>query len=178
MQATPTRPPRPTRSWLALSVLLAVVLVARLPFLPRLGHGYDLEEYRSWTAAIQRHGLTEVFEHTDADYVGYHYLLWLTARGFDRDLGTLTLRDPWVRLWLKLPGLAGDLLSTLVVWAVAGALARSSAAGALPPLARRLAGRQRRRLGPAAVTAFVAGLLWGSPGADLGGHGARAGSTW
>ena len=134
------------------------MLLGRWTYLPRLGNAYDLDAYRQWTAAIQDYGLDEVFDRTDADYVGYHYLLWVIGKGFPRDAGAVTVRDKELRLWLKAPGLLGDLVSTLVVIVVAYA--------AVPP-ATRLPSRPARRLArlmrltDRQMLALGAGVLWG-----------------
>ncbi len=154
--ASSLRPRR--RFYTAIAVVLLLALCARLPYLPRLGNGYDLEEYRQWTAAIQDHGLADVYAHSDADYVGYQYLLWLIGKGYGHRVAEENVRDKALRLWLKSPGIAGDLLSTMAVAGLAyWALVRRTA---------RLSNRPARRL--AAIVhlnerealAAGAGFLW------------------
>jgi hypothetical protein len=95
--------------------LLAIGVLVRLPFLPRLGHGYDTDAYRVWMGAIQDYGLAAVFEHTDTDYVGYHYILWALGKAYGQPASQVTIRDKPLRVLLKLPGLAGDLLAASLV---------------------------------------------------------------
>ena len=132
-------------------------LLVRLPFLPRLGHAYDQDAYRRWMGAIQDHGLAQVFERTDTDYVGYHYILWALAQGYGGRASAATVRDKELRVWLKLPGLAGDLLTTGLVALVARSLARGREV--------TLGGRWRRaaarlRLRPADLAGLVAAALF------------------
>lgn len=167
----------------AIAVVLALTLLVRLPYLPRLGNGYDLEAYRQWTAAIQDYGLGNVFARTDTDYVGYHYLLWAVGKGVGRSVRELTVRDKALRLWLKSPGLAGDLISTVLVIGLAHRLAaadlaplgarhlsqgphrraRLRAADGLAPQRGRAPWRWIATLGlsEAELSALGAGLLWG-----------------
>jgi hypothetical protein len=112
------------RFFAGLGLLLLIGLLVRLPFLPRLGHAYDQDAYRAWTGAIQDHGLAEVFERTDTDYVGYHYILWATGRIYDGRASEVTVREKTLRVLLKLPGLAGDLLTTALIALVTVSLAR------------------------------------------------------
>jgi dolichyl-phosphate-mannose-protein mannosyltransferase len=147
-----------TRLLLAVAALLLVVVIVRMPALRSLGHGYDLEEYRQWAAAIQQYGLDRVFDHTHADYVGYHYLLWVLGRLFGDGIAGLTIVDTKLRIVLKSPGLIGDLLSTAVVVAVAHSLA-AQAGVRLPVRLSRLAGRLR--LTDAGAVGLAAGVLWG-----------------
>lgn len=145
----------PAPLWLA---LLALLLLARLPYLPRLGNAYDLGAYLEWTAAIQQHGLAQVFERSSADYVGYQYVLWAIGEGFGRDAGATTVRDKELRIWLKLPGLIGDLLSTVAVIGLAHRLATGAGARLQSGAARRLAGAAG--LTDAGALALLAGFLW------------------
>jgi hypothetical protein len=152
----PSRWRRPLIAGIAL--LLVMVVLARLAYLPRLGHGYDLEAYRQWTTAIQDHGLAQVFERTDTNYVGYHYLLWAIGKGLGERADAATIADKRLRLWLKSPGLAGDLLSTVLVVGVAYRLAAGRGVSFGRRRLHRAAGMG---LGSAAVIALVVGLLWG-----------------
>lgn len=143
----------------ATAVVLVVLVVVRIQYLNRLGNGYDLEAYRRWTAAIQDHGLANVFDRTDTDYVGYHYLLWGIGRLSGRDAGHVTVLDKRLRFWLKAPGLLGDVVSTVLVVGLAWSLAARARARPLTAPARRLAGLLR--LSDAEAVALTAGLLWG-----------------
>lgn len=160
-QAAPPRSPRARPRWVFLTwsgavfVLLAAV---RLPYLPRLGNGYDLEAYRSWAAAIQDHGLANVFATTDTDYVGFHYLLWAIGKADGRPLHTLTLRDKQLRLWLKSPGIVGDVLSTALVAAIVLDLSRSAP---VRPRSRLCTLARRAGLSDAQATSLGAMVLWG-----------------
>lgn len=147
----------PLLVWTA--VLVVAMLLGRWTYLPRLGNAYDLDAYREWTAAIQDHGLANVFDRTNTDYVGYHYLLWVIGKGFDRSARETTIRDKELRLWLKSPGLAGDLAATVLI--IGWAYALTARAGArLPSVpARRLAAAMR--LTDAEMLALGAGVLWG-----------------
>lgn len=119
-----------------LAALLLLGVLVRTPFLPRLGHAYDADSYRIWMGAIQDHGLAQVFQRTDTDYVGYHYILWALSKGYGRHASQVTVRDKSLRVWLKLPSVAGDLLT----------------AGLIAFLARSLViGAERRRPEPALV---------------------------
>lgn len=144
--------------WWGTAAVLALCLLVRLPYIPRLGNGFDAEEYRAWTAAIQDHGVSEVFDQTDTDYVGYHYLLWAVGKGFGRSAGAATIRDKELRVWLKLPGIVGDLLSTILVIAFTADLCRRcgiQSPARLRPVAERLSLHDHE------VLALGAGLLWG-----------------
>jgi len=129
-----------------------VGVLVRLPFLPRLGHAFDQQEYMAWTGAIQDHGLAEVFDRTKTDYVGYHYILWAVGRVYDGRASEAPVEDKRLRVLLKLPGLVGDLLTAGLVAVVARALVRGRE--------ERLDGRWRR-LGARArlPAADLAGLL-------------------
>lgn len=154
-----------------LLVLLGLAVVVRLPFLPRLGQAYDLDSYRIWMGAIQDHGLDEVFTRTDTDYVGYHYLLWVLGVAYGDHASTVTIRDKELRLWLKVPGLAGDLVAGLLVGGVARSLARHRPRDLNPRLRQigarlRVSGASVLGLGAAALllfhpTVLYAGSYWG-----------------
>lgn len=137
--------------------LIALGMLARVPFVPRLGHAYDQDAYRVWMGAIEDHGLAQVFERTDTDYVGYHYILWALGRLYRGDASQVTIRDKELRVVLKLPGLLGDLLTTLLVGLVARSLVRGCP-GALGDGWRRAAGRLR--LSPADAAALLAAGLF------------------
>ena|GEM_PF-1529822 len=141
--------------WLVAVLLLG--LLVRLPLIPRLGHGYDQDAYRGWMGAIQDHGLGEVFRTTDTDYVGYHYILWALGHAYGGDASQVTLRDKTLRSYLKLPGLAGDVFTTVLVGVVARSLA-TNRVQRLPPRWRRLADRQR--LGTAEAVGLVMAALF------------------
>lgn len=135
---SPPLPARPAnrRFSAGLAALLVFGVLVRTPFLPRLGHAYDADAYRIWMGAIQDHGLAQVFERTDTDYVGYHYILWALGKGYGKSATRATVRDKSLRVWLKLPSVAGDLLT----------------AGLIALLARALvAGADRRRLDAAPI---------------------------
>lgn len=116
-------PAAATRFWWLLLLVLLVGALVRLPFVPRLGHAYDADLYREWMGAVQDHGIGRVFVTTDTDYVGYHYLLWLLGVAYGKPASETTVRDKPLRVWLKVPGLLGDLLATLVVGTIARGLA-------------------------------------------------------
>jgi hypothetical protein len=111
------------RFLIGLAVLLALGVLVRLPFLPRLGHGYDTNAYRVWMGAIQDYGLASVFERTDTDYVGYHYILWALGKAYGQPASEVTVRDKRLRVWLKMPGLIGDLLAASLVAVIVRATA-------------------------------------------------------
>jgi dolichyl-phosphate-mannose-protein mannosyltransferase len=142
--------------------LLLLGVAVRLPFLPRLGHAYDQGEYIAWMGAIQDHGLAGVYEHSNADYVGYQYILWALAHGYGGDASRATVRDKELRVWLKLPGLAGDLLTTALIVVVARALIRvKTATGPAVRVARRMRHlAMRLRLPPQETGALAAGALF------------------
>ncbi|MGH2600830.1 MAG: glycosyltransferase 87 family protein [Dehalococcoidia bacterium] len=123
------------RFTLLLMVLLVLGVAVRLPFLPRLGHAYDQNAYRAWMGAIQDYGLAEVFERTNTDYVGYHYILWGLAQVYSGRASEVGVHDKELRVMLKLPGLIGDLLTGALVAVVARAVAQGQIA--------RLGGRWR-----------------------------------
>jgi hypothetical protein len=152
-----SRPPESLRFAVALVVVLVAGILVRLPFLPRLGHAYDQGEYIAWLAAIQDHGLARVYEHSNADYVGYQYILWAIGKAYGGRAAEATVRDKDLRVWLKLPGLAGDLLTTSLIAIVAAALARGREAN-LGPRLRRIAGRLQ--LSAAQVAGLAAGALY------------------
>lgn len=154
---TAVQPARSRRFLVALAVLLLCGVIVRLPFLPRLGHAYDQNAYRNWMGAIQDHGLVNVFERTDTDYVGYHYILWALGKGYRGDASQVTVRDKELRLWLKLPGLAGDLLTAGLIAFVG----RAIAARRLPCLPHRWSRVARvARLSAAETVGLIAAALY------------------
>lgn len=149
---------RPLRLAIATAIVLLLGVTVRLPYLPRIGNGYDLEEYRRWTAAIQQHGLAHVFEYSTADYVGYLYLLWGVAALHDGDLSATTLNDERLHRLLKVPGLVGDVLTTVLIIALTATLAAGSRCRMPNPAARTIA--ERLGLRDAEALALGAGLVW------------------
>ena len=49
-----------------------------------------------------------MFERTNTDYVGYHYVLWALGKAYRGHASQVTVRDKALRVWLKVPGLVGD----------------------------------------------------------------------
>lgn len=101
-----------------LGLLLLLAFLVRIPFLPLLGHGYDVDLFRQWTATIYRRGLSNVFTATEIDYVGYTYVLWFIARVYGPFAPSPSLyRDKLLMRIVKLPGICGDLLViALLFW--------------------------------------------------------------
>ena len=96
----------PTR---ALTILLVVAALVRLPLLLVPGYEYDMWIFREWTAAIVEDGLIPAMHRPDMNYIGYAYVLgaigWLRAA-----LASVSLEQDVVLLQLmKVPGVLGDL---------------------------------------------------------------------
>ncbi len=150
------------RFLVAFALLLLLGLLVRLPFLPRLGHAYDLGAYRMWMGAIQDHGLANVFDRTDTDYVGYHYILWALGNAYGEEASQSTVRDKELRIWLKVPGVIGDLLTAALVVSITRSLvAARSIANPLHHAGARIGELAvRLRLLPADAIALIAGALF------------------
>src|SRR5207247_11336260 len=58
-------------------IALRVGLIPLYAYLP----GSSLDEYawKRWMQAIHEHGVLNVFQTTNTDYVGYHWVLWLLS---------------------------------------------------------------------------------------------------
>ncbi|MGD9892727.1 MAG: glycosyltransferase 87 family protein [Dehalococcoidia bacterium] len=150
------------RFLLAFALLLVAGLLVRLPFLPRLGHAYDQESYLVWMGAIQDYSLAEVFDRTNTDYVGYHYILWALGIASGEDASQATARDKGLRIWLKVPGLLGDLLTaSTIIFITRSLIAVRSKAGGLNIAGGRIDRiAARLRLLPADAIALAAGALF------------------
>jgi len=159
-RASASRPRLPDvhRFTLLLVALLALGVAVRLPFLSRLGHAYDQDAYRAWMGVIQDYGLAEVFDRTNTDYVGYHYILWGLSQLYSGHASEVDVRDKELRVLLKLPGLAGDLLTGALVAVVAQAVAQGRIArlgGRWCALGARFGVTPSEAIGLAAATLFL-----------------------
>jgi hypothetical protein len=114
----------------AVILLLGLAVAIRIPLLPAVAHlpgNYtDMACWRAWTEAIHEHGLRNIFRTTDANYIGYQYLLWmvsvvygLISPGFDTPSRTLDIL-------LKAPPLLFDVALVWLVFAVSRRLLRAN----------------------------------------------------
>ena len=102
---------RPAAVWL--TGIVAAALALRLTLAPayaRLPDGY-LDEWfwTSWMFAIHDHGVLNVFRTTEANYVGYQWVLWLLSLVYGAIGGAYRLGDPKLHLLVKAPSICADL---------------------------------------------------------------------
>ncbi|MDI6856772.1 MAG: hypothetical protein QME71_00420 [Dehalococcoidia bacterium] len=156
-----------------LLALLAVTLAVRLPLLPLTAHlSGDYSDgliFKQWAALIYEHGLANVYEDPEVNYIGYNYFLWATglaygwlSPGFD----TSSFR---LDLLVKASPVLFDLLLVWATFAVSSHLLKSrpdvvDAAVSRFPALRRLPMTPGVSLAllPAAAVAFAPALVYDS----------------
>ena len=123
-------------SWAGpLVALLAVAFVVRLAFLPSLGFHNDVSAFEAWTLTLKDNPPWQFYAKTTfADYPpGYFIVLWLLG-GVYSVLGHLHLinvNDPAyfaLRILVKLPALAMDLVDTVLIYAIVRRFASAAVA--------------------------------------------------
>ena len=129
MNLPPARDRRLPGVWL--TVILAAALALRLALAPayaRLPDGY-LDEWfwTSWMFAIHDHGVLNVFRTTEANYVGYQWVLWLLSLVYEAIGGAYRAGDVRLHLLVKAPSIAADLALIVVAYHATCALAAGEA---------------------------------------------------
>ena len=113
---------------MALVGILAGALALRLALAPayaRLPDGY-LDEWfwTSWMFAIHDHGVLNVFRTTEANYVGYQWVLWMLSLAYESIGGAYRAGDVKLHLLVKAPSILADLALVVVAYHATATLAR------------------------------------------------------
>jgi hypothetical protein len=122
-------PPAPNRwpAWLPLTIIVSAALCVRLALAPAYAYLPDdyLDErfWTSWMFAIHDRGVLNVFRTTEANYVGYQWVLWLLSIAYDWMGGAYGLGDTKLHLLVKAPSIVADLALIVVVYHATAALA-------------------------------------------------------
>src|SRR5437867_1721143 len=97
--------------------LIALILGAvglRLVLSPLYAHlpngVVDERFWTAWMAAIQSHGVLNVFRSTDANYLGYQWILWLLSLAYGWMGGSYEAPGPSLHVLVKLPPVFFDAL--------------------------------------------------------------------
>jgi hypothetical protein len=155
-----------TRTWLALVVLLGLALLVRIPLLVFPGHEYDLSFFAAWTEAVHEKGVVGALESDPpVDYPAVPVLLWPIAEAYGPFMDDPARDDDILLRLVKLPGVAGDLLVTLALFAMTRGLAgqrcypgHSACPRSGLPVLRRLS--YRSEVPVADVAALTAAAIW------------------
>jgi dolichyl-phosphate-mannose--protein O-mannosyl transferase len=124
------------RTWVSpIVVILAVAFVIRVLLLPSTGFHNDIAAFEAWSLTLKDNPPWEFYAKTTfADYPpGYFIVLWFIG-GFYGLLGHLHLintDDPSylaLRLMVKIPALAFDLIDTVLIYAIVKRFARETVA--------------------------------------------------
>lgn len=153
--------PFPWRAPLALASLLALALAVRLPLLPTTAHlpgAYsDMNVWKDWTQKIAQHGLTNIFNVSDINYIGYDYALWVIAAIYQRISPSFDIESMRLNLLVKGPPVLFDLALVALTFAVSRALLRQRPE-VVAAAARRLR-LDRLALAPATALALLPAAL-------------------
>ncbi len=111
----------------ALAAIVVAALALRLAVAPayaRLPDGY-LDEWfwTSWMFAIHDHGVLNVFRTTEANYVGYQWVLWLLSLVYETIGGAYRAGDVRLHLLVKAPSIVADLALVVIAYHATCALA-------------------------------------------------------
>jgi dolichyl-phosphate-mannose--protein O-mannosyl transferase len=124
------------RTWVSpIVIILAVAFVIRVLLLPSTGFHNDIAAFEAWSLTLKDNPPWEFYAKTTfADYPpGYFIVLWFIG-GFYGLLGHLHListDDPSylaLRLMVKIPALAFDLIDTVLIYAIVKRFARETVA--------------------------------------------------
>ncbi len=117
---------RPLRPWVELAALLFVALLVRLPLLPlhayRWTGGTDTSEYKSWMQALHEHGLLNIFRVSNADYIGYQWVLWILTLIWAPIGNSYSDTAPGLHLLIKAPPLLFEAGLVIAVYVATRAL--------------------------------------------------------
>ncbi len=158
-------PPAPGRwpAWLPLTIIVSAALCVRLALAPAYAYLPDdyLDErfWTSWMFAIHDRGVLNVFRTTEANYVGYQWVLWLLSIAYDGIGGAYGLGDTKLHLLVKAPSIVADLALIVVVYHATAALAGATGGTSQ---GRSIGRRERLALAAAAVIAFQPAVLYDS----------------
>ena len=94
----------------ALAIIVATALCLRLALAPAyayLPNDYlDERFWTSWMFAIHDHGILNIFRTSEANYVGYQWVLWLLSIIYDAIGGAYRAGDTRLHLLVKAPSIA------------------------------------------------------------------------
>ncbi len=159
------RPSATLRRLTPLGVLCALALAARLALMPLYaylpGNWLDERFWITWMGAIHEHGILNVFRTTEANYVGYQWILWLLTL-VDRGAAFSTGPAGSLHFLVKAPPVAFDLALIALVYGATGVLASPVAADGVAASAATAARGARLALAGAAVIAFQPAVLYDS----------------
>src|SRR4051794_14305027 len=104
--------------WPLAIIILAGVLL-RLTLFPLYAHLtttlFDETLWKAWMQAGHDHGILNIFRASDADYVGYQWILWLLSLIYAPS-GDYSPTAPWLHALVKVPPLIFDVLLIVAVY--------------------------------------------------------------
>jgi dolichyl-phosphate-mannose-protein mannosyltransferase len=153
----------------SLAIIIAAGLVVRVALAPAyayLPNNYlDESFWTSWMFAIHDHGVLNVFRTTEANYVGYQWVLWVLSLIYEAIGGAYRSGDARLHLLVKAPSIAADLALIVVVYHATAALAadpQSPSNQQLDENRRGVSRSARLALAAAAVIAFQPAVIYDS----------------
>jgi uncharacterized membrane protein len=116
----------------ALAAIMVVAILLRFALSPLYAYlpGRFLDEgfWKQWMQHIDEGGVLNVFRTSDANYVGYQWVLWLLSIIYSWIGGPYDPRTPSLHVLVKTPPIMFDLVLIGVVFVATRALARESGA--------------------------------------------------